>query len=93
MGKIFLNYLPVEEKVISLQREYTKNMGYDIPQPVSKGIDGAQDQENRRIAEIADELRRRCQLHEAELRDGENHVNHLQIEARVAEQYAKESHL
>jgi hypothetical protein len=68
-------------------------MGYDIPQSVSQGIDGAQDQENRRIAEIADELRRRCQLYEAELRDGENHVNHLQIEARVAEQYAKESHL
>ena len=49
-------------------------MGYDIPQPVSQGIDGAQDQENRRIAEIADELRRRCQLHEAELRNGETNV-------------------
>ena len=49
-------------------------MGYDIPQPVSQGIDGAQDQENRRIAEIADELRRRCQLHEAELRNCETNV-------------------
>ena len=49
-------------------------MGYDIPQPVSQGIDGAQDQENRRIAEIADELRRRCQLHESELRNGETNV-------------------
>jgi hypothetical protein len=68
-------------------------MGYDIPQPVSQGIDGAQDQENRRIAEIADELRRRCQLYEAELRDGESHVNHLQTEERAAERYAKESHL
>jgi len=68
-------------------------MGYDIPQPVSQGIDGAQDQENRRISEIADELRRRCQLYEAELRDGKSHVNHLQTEERAAERYAKESHL
>lgn len=60
-------------------------MGYDIPQPVSQGIDGAQDQENRRIAEIADELRRLCQLYEAELRDGENHVTLIE-NARPATQ-------
>ncbi len=49
-------------------------MGYDIPQPVSQGIYGAQDQENRRIAEIADELRRLCQLHEAKSGVGETNV-------------------
>ena len=63
-------------------------MNHDLSQPIPQGVDGAQAAKNSRIRAIADELRRRCQLHEAELRDGENHVNHLQIEARVAEQYA-----
>ena len=31
---------------------------YDISEPISQGSDGAQEAENRRIAEIADELRR-----------------------------------
>ena len=68
-------------------------MSHDISQPVPQGSDGAQDAENSRIAAIANELRRRCQLYEAQLRDGENHVNNLQIEGIVTEQYAKETNL
>ena len=47
--------------------------------------------ENCRIYEVIDELHRRCQLYEAQLRDGQGYVNHLDIEQRVAEQYAKET--
>ena len=68
-------------------------MSHDISQPVPQGSDGAQDAENSRIAAIANEFRRRCQLYEAQLRDGENHVNNLQIEGIVTEQYAKETNL
>jgi len=66
-------------------------MSYDISQPVSQGSSGEETAENRRIHEIADELRRRCQLYEAQLRDSQDDVNHLEIEQRVAEQYAKEN--
>ena len=66
-------------------------MDYDISQSVSQRGSGEETAENRRIHEIADELCRRCQLYEAQLRDGQNDVNHLEIEQRVAEQYAKEN--
>jgi hypothetical protein len=49
-------------------------MHHDLPQPIPQGSDGAQAAEDNRIAAIADELSRRCQLYEAELRDSENHV-------------------
>ncbi|MBR6964388.1 MAG: hypothetical protein IKH86_12290 [Prevotella sp.] len=49
--------------------------------------------ENCRIYEVIDELHRRCQLYEAQLRDGQKHVNRLDLEQRVAEQYAKENGL
>lgn len=64
---------------------------HDLLKPVPQGSDGAQTAEDCRILEVANELRRRCQLHEAELRDGESHVNARQIEESVAEQYAKET--
>ena len=64
-------------------------MGYDIPQSVSQGIDGAQDKENRRISEIADELCRLCRVYEAESGTGQADVNALEVEQRVAEQMAK----
>lgn len=54
---------------------------------------GEETAENRRIHEIADELRRRCQLYEAQLRGSQEHVSHLLTEQRVAEQYAKENNL
>ena len=66
-------------------------MNNDIPESVSQGSYGAYDEENRRIHEIADELRRRCQLYETKLRNCKDDVNHLDIEQRVAEQYAKEN--
>jgi len=66
-------------------------MNYDIPESVSQGSNGAYDEENRRIHEIADELRRRSQLYETQLRNSQDDINHLDIEQRVAEQYAKEN--
>lgn len=64
-------------------------MRHDLPKPVSQGSDGAQAKENSRIAKVTDELRRSCQLHEAQLRKGEDNVNALEIELHCAEQYAK----
>ena len=66
-------------------------MDYDISESVSQRGSGEETAENRRIREIADELRRRCQLYEAQLRDSQNDVNHLDVEQRVAELYAKEN--
>ena len=66
-------------------------MDYDISQSVSQRGSGEETAENRRIHEVADELHRRCQLYEAQLRDGQGNVNHLDVEQRVAEQYAKET--
>ena len=50
-------------------------MDYDIPESISQGSDGAQEAENRRISEIADELSRLCRVHEAQLGAGEVDVN------------------
>ena len=41
-------------------------MNHDIPQPLPSRSIGAQDSENSRIKSIANELRRRCGIHEAE---------------------------
>ena len=49
-------------------------MSNDLSESVSQGSYGAYDEENRRIQEVSDELRRRCQLYEAQLRDGQNDV-------------------
>lgn len=68
-------------------------MNHDIPQPVPQGSDRTQDTENSRILAVADELRRRCKLYEAELRDSTKYVNRQHAEERAAEQYAKESNL
>ena len=65
-------------------------MDYDIPESVSQRGSGEEIAENRRIHEVADELHRRCQLYEAQLRDSQGDVNYLDVEQRVAELYAKE---
>ena len=65
-------------------------MNNDILESVSQGSYGAYDEENRRIHEIVDELSRRSQLYEAQLRNSQGDVSQLDIEQRVAEQYAKE---
>ena len=66
-------------------------MNDDIFESVSQGGSGKETAENRRIHEIADELRRRCQLYETQLRNSQGDVNHLDIEQRIAELYAKEN--
>ena len=66
-------------------------MDYDIPESVSQRGSGEETAENRRIHEVADELHRRCQLYEAQLRDSQGDVNHLDVEQHVAELYAKEN--
>ena len=64
-------------------------MNDDVFKSVSQGSNGAYDEENRRIREIADELQRLCRLHEKESRDGKGDGGRFEIEQRVAEQYAK----
>ncbi len=63
----------------------------DIFESISQRGSGEETPENRRIYEVANELRRRCQLYEAQFRNGENNVSRFEIEQRVAEQYAKEN--
>ena len=65
-------------------------MKYDLSQPISQRGIGEKDAENQRIAEIADELRRRCQVYEAESGAGQEHVSRFEAEQRSAESYAKE---
>lgn len=64
-------------------------MSYDIPESIPQGSDGAQEAENRRIEEIADEISRLCRVYEAQLSNGEVDVNPFEVEQRVAEQLAK----
>ena len=61
-------------------------MDYDLSQSVSQRGSGEETAENRRILEVADELHRRCQLYEAQLRDSQNDVGRFEVEQRVAEQ-------
>lgn len=63
----------------------------DIFESVSQRVDGEETAENSRIREVSYELHRRCQLYEAQFRDGEKHVSHFEIEQRVAELYAREN--
>lgn len=65
-------------------------MNDDLFQSVSQGSIGAQDAENRRIEAVANELRRRCKLYEAQRRDGQSHVSPFEAEQRAAENFAKE---
>ena len=66
-------------------------MNDDIFESVSQRGSGKETPENRGILKVADELRRSCKLYEAQLRASQDDVNHLDIEQRVAEQYAKEN--
>ena len=74
--------------MLSLQKNRMKD---DILESVSQRGSGEETAENRRIYEIANELRRGCQLYEAQLRDSKNNVSHFDIEQLVAERYAKEN--
>ena len=57
-------------------------MSNDISKSVSQRGRGEEIAENRRIYEVADELFRRCQLYEAQFRDGQGSVNRFEIEQR-----------
>lgn len=54
-------------------------MKYDLSQSISQRSIGEKDAENQRIAKIADELRRRSQVYEAESGTGKEHVSHFDI--------------
>ncbi len=54
-------------------------MSHDILQPIPQGGYGAQDAENSRIAEIADELERLCRIHEEEFGDSQTNGSSLEI--------------
>ena len=64
-------------------------MSDDISQSVSQGSDGAQDAENRRIREIANELQRLCSLYEAKSPEGQGDGNRFEVEQRQTETFAK----
>jgi hypothetical protein len=64
-------------------------MNHDISQSVSQGSNGAQDEENSRIAAIANELERLCSVHEAQRGNSQQNVSRLDAEQRAAEQMAK----
>lgn len=68
-----------------------KKMKYDLSESISQRSSGEKDAENHRIKEIADELRRRCQLYEEESRNGKSNVTHFEIEQRIVEKYAKDN--
>ena len=72
---------------------HKKGMRNDVFESISQRGSGAEDTENRRIQEIADELQRRCCLYETKLRAGEKHVRPTEIEVYVAEEYAHEKKL
>ena len=65
-------------------------MTNDISESISQGFGREEDEETRRIQEIADELGRRCRLYETELRKGQANGNES-VEQRVTETFAKEN--
>ena len=65
-------FVSLVEKVYLCRKIIMKD---DILESVSQRGSGEETAENRRINEVADELRRRCQLYEAQFRDGQNNVN------------------
>lgn len=65
----------------------------DLFESISQRGSAEEAPENIRIHEIADELRRCCQLYEAQLRNGEENVSRFEIEQRAAELFAKNNNL
>ena len=58
-------------------------MNDDIFESVSQRSSGEETAENRRINEIANELHRRSQLYEAQLRVGQVNENRLEVGAEI----------
>jgi len=65
-------------------------MTNDVFEQFSQGGGVEETAETRRIHEVADELNRRCRLHETQFRGGKENVNAIETERRIVEQYAKE---
>ena len=65
-------------------------MNHDIFESISQRGNNAQDEENSRIAAVADELYRLCKLHETQSGIGQADVTPFEREQRLAEQMAKE---
>ena len=65
----------------------------DLFESISQRGSAEEAPENIRIHEIADELRRCCQLYEAQLRNGEEDVSGFEVEQRAAELFAKNNNL
>ena len=64
---------------VNLQPVTSNTMSHDLFQSVPQGSIGAQDAENSRIEAVANELRRRCELYEAQFRDCQQDVSHLEM--------------
>ena len=58
-------------------------MVYDISKSIPQGGNGEETEENRRILEVANELHRRCELYEAQLRDGQANGIQFEVEQRA----------
>jgi hypothetical protein len=54
-------------------------MAYDISKSIPQGGNGEETEENRRILEVANELHRRCELYEAQLRDGQENGSQFEV--------------
>jgi hypothetical protein len=67
----------ITRKSSNLCSKLKRKMNDDIFESVSQRGRGEEIAENRRIYEVADELSRRCQLYEAQFRDGQEHVSRL----------------
>lgn len=68
-------------------------MSDDLFESISQGGSEEEIAENIRIREIADGLRRCCQLYEAQFRNGQENVSLFELEQRSAEIYAKSNDL
>ncbi len=68
-------------------------MNHDILQQIPQRGNGAYDEENSRIQEIADKLRRLCRVYEEKSGDCKTNGSSLEIEQRITEQYAKDNNL
>jgi len=55
-------------------RKQISDMNNDLPESVSQRGSRAETPQNRTIYEVADELYRRCQLYEAQFRDGQTYI-------------------